>query len=212
MANQTNRKAKKTGKVADIDKKKTDSRGYILIDSKKCSGCTSCMLACSLVNEGEENLSLSRIQVMQTSFGRFPDDIAIQQCRQCVVPACVQACPAKALFIDPKRGNMRRIDETKCKEYQIRSGGCQKCNEACGQRPHMSIWNHEKQIAIKCDLCSTARYWKEKGGIAGKQACVEVCPMRAIKLVKETPPQIGNQGYNVNLRNSHWGYIGLTVD
>lgn len=198
--------------VETTDKKATASEGYILVDSKKCSGCTSCMLACSLANEGVENLSLARIQIMQTSFGRYPDDISIQQCRQCVFPACVQACPASALFIDPENGNMRRIDEKKCKDYQIKSNGCQKCNEACGHRPHMSIWNHEKKIAIKCDLCATARYWQEKGGIEGKQACVEICPMKAIKLVKDTPPQMGNKGYDVNLRNQHWGYIGLTTD
>ena len=33
------------------------SGGYLLVDTKKCQGCLSCMLACSLVNEGEENLS-----------------------------------------------------------------------------------------------------------------------------------------------------------
>ncbi|MDD5082787.1 MAG: 4Fe-4S dicluster domain-containing protein [Dehalococcoidales bacterium] len=187
------------------------STAYIVVDSKKCSGCTSCMLACSLVNEGEQNLSLARIQITQTSFGRFPDDISIQQCRQCVVASCVEACPVNALFIDPENGNIRRIDRAKCKEYQIKSNGCQKCNEACSHRPHMSLWNHEKQIATKCDLCVDARYWGEKGGPEGKQACVEICPMKAIKLVKETPPQMGNQGYDVNLRNQHWGYIGLTT-
>ena len=32
--------------------------GYILVDSKKCQGCQCCMMACSLVHEGEVNLSL----------------------------------------------------------------------------------------------------------------------------------------------------------
>jgi protein NrfC len=41
------------------------SGGYLLVDLKKCQGCMSCMLACSLVNEGVENPSLSRIQVIQ---------------------------------------------------------------------------------------------------------------------------------------------------
>ena len=52
------------------------SKGYLLVDTKKCAGCMSCMLACSLVHEGKENLSLSRIQVIQNPFGGFPDDLA----------------------------------------------------------------------------------------------------------------------------------------
>ncbi len=62
------------------------SEGYLLVDFKKCQGCASCMPACSLVNEGVEILSLARIQIMQNSFDSFPDDLTIEQCRQCVDP------------------------------------------------------------------------------------------------------------------------------
>ena len=48
------------------------SEGYLLVDTKKCQGCVSCMLACSLVHEGVENLSLARIQVIQDSFRKWP--------------------------------------------------------------------------------------------------------------------------------------------
>jgi hypothetical protein len=41
------------------------SEGYLLVDTKKCQGCVSCMLACSLVHEGIASLSLARIQVLQ---------------------------------------------------------------------------------------------------------------------------------------------------
>ena len=40
------------------------SQGYLLVDTKKCQGCISCMLACTLVHEGVENPSLSRIQII----------------------------------------------------------------------------------------------------------------------------------------------------
>ena len=75
--------------------------GYLLVDMKKCQGCMSCMLACSLVHHGEENLSLSRIQILQNPQGSFPDDLVISQCRQCVDPACVASCPVGALKSDP---------------------------------------------------------------------------------------------------------------
>ena len=78
------------------------AEGYLLVDTKKCQGCVSCMLACSLVHEGVESTSLSRIQVIQNSFQAYPDDVTIEQCRQCVEPACVEACPVDALKASPK--------------------------------------------------------------------------------------------------------------
>jgi len=60
------------------------SEGYLLVDTKKCQGCMTCMLACSLVHEGFESLSLARIQIVQNPFESFPNDINIAQCRQCV--------------------------------------------------------------------------------------------------------------------------------
>ena len=90
-----------------------DSKGYLLIDSKKCQGCMSCMLACSLVHEGAVNLSLSRIQIVQNSFDPYPYDIApklTQDCDLCnntpfwqegTEPgeklACVAICPVGAI-------------------------------------------------------------------------------------------------------------------
>jgi protein NrfC len=160
------------------------SEYYLAADNKKCAGCLSCMLACSLVHEGEENLTLSRIQIMHNVFGDYPQDIQVAVCRQCPKPLCVQACPLepKACYIDTEHGNTRVIDETKC-------NGCGKCIEACPFTPHMPIWNAVKKVAIKCDLCLNTPFWSEKGGPGGGQACVEVCPVNAIRLVKRVPKQ-----------------------
>lgn len=100
------------------------STGYILVDTRKCQGCVSCMIACSLVNEGESNLSLSRIQILQNSFESFPDDITIEQCRQCVDPECLIACPVNAISADPENGFVRRVDAARCI-------GCGSCVKAC---------------------------------------------------------------------------------
>jgi len=51
------------------------SEGYLLVETKKCQGCTSCMLACSLVHKGVGNLSRARIQIIQNSLEFYPDDI-----------------------------------------------------------------------------------------------------------------------------------------
>src|SRR5512146_2449096 len=66
-----------------------ESKGYLVYDSKKCAGCTTCMLSCSLTHYGVQSLSLSRIQIMQDSFGKFPTDIKMAPCRQCKTPVCV---------------------------------------------------------------------------------------------------------------------------
>jgi len=179
-----------------------ESKGYLVYDSKKCSGCTTCMLSCSLTHYGVQNLSLARIQIMQDSFGKFPNDVKMAPCRQCVTPPCVINCPVGAAFVDAKNGNVRRIDSKKCI-------GCRTCIRMCPQQPHRTVWNQAENKSSKCDLCVDTPYWNEKGGIGGKQACVETCPMKAIKFVSETPNQEETDGYDVKLRNEHWFKLGF---
>jgi protein NrfC len=66
--------------------------------------------------------------------------------------------------------------------------------------PHRTIWNHKKNVAMKCDLCLDTPFWSETGGPGGKQACVEVCPMDAIAFTTETPNQLDTEGYEVDLK------------
>jgi protein NrfC len=170
------------------------STGYIVYDSRLCLGCQSCMFACSMTHEGEANPSLSRIQIVRDapSFTKYPYDIVMSVCRQCVSPLCVQNCPTGACHVDAANGNVRRIDQSKCI-------GCKQCIKSCPQRPHRAIWNFEKKKSTKCDLCADAAYWSQKGGPGGKQACIETCAAKALKLVSEAPPQADIAGYDVNL-------------
>ena len=181
------------------------SQGYLVFDSKKCIGCTTCMLSCSLTHYGEQNLSLSRIQIIQDSFGKFPNDLSINPCRQCVEPVCVRSCPVGAAMVDTANGNVRVIDEKKCV-------GCKTCLKMCPQQPRRTVWNSKANKSSKCDLCINTPFWNEKGGPNGKQACVETCPVRALKLVKEAPDQEETNGYQVNLRNDNWKRLGLVDD
>lgn len=187
------------------------SDGYLLVDIEKCQGCASCMLACSLVHEGVESLSLSRIQIMQNSFASFPDDLTIEQCRQCVDPPCVTACPTGALKADAKYGNVRIVDKNKCI-------GCGACFDACPYVPARAVlapdraYNGEEK-SRKCDLCARAPFhWDEAGGgPGGKQACVEVCPVEAITFTNKIPVQTGDNGYKVNLRDRNWEKLGYPI-
>ena len=176
--------------------------GFLLVDMKKCQGCLSCMLACSLVHDGIESLSLSRIQVLQNSFGKWPNDLTLIQCRQCVEPACVAACPVGALKPDPAFGGVTTVDIEKCT-------GCKSCVEACPYTPSRIIWNFEDEHSQKCDLCANAPFWDNDGGPDGEKACVEICPLDAIVFTKVIPEQEGEEGYNVNLRGSQWEKLGF---
>jgi protein NrfC len=169
------------------------SKGYLIVDSTKCCSCMSCMLACSLVHEGKENLSLSRIQIIKNPLESFPDDVEICVCRQCVDPLCVQACPTGACYIDSDNGNRRVINEAECV-------GCKLCFEACPFMPKRIIWNHFKNVATKCDLCKDTPYRTKTGDLDSQHACIEVCSMKAIRFVTDVPSQIGKVGYDVDLR------------
>ena len=149
---------------------------------------------CSLSHEGTASPSLSRIQIIRDapSFTKYPYDITMSVCRQCVTPICVQNCPTGACHIDTKNGNVRVIDPDECI-------GCKTCINSCPQRPHRPVWNPYKDIAMKCDLCINTPFWDEKGGPKGIQACIENCPVNALKLVHEAPSQRDINGYDVDM-------------
>jgi len=171
------------------------SSAYLVYDSRQCAGCQSCMLACSLVHEGEASLSLSRIQVTRSVLTRYPYDIQMAVCRQCPEPLCVANCPTGACHIDTSNGNVRRMDESKCI-------GCQTCLKSCPYTPHRTIWKPSANKATKCDLCTDSPHFSKPSGPSGQQACVVTCPMGALKLVHELPSQTDIGGYDVNLAPS----------
>ena len=133
------------GVVMTSDRSIKDKGGRLLIDSKKCQGCMTCMLACSLVHEGKEDLSTSRIQVVQSSFETYPNDL-------------------------------------------------------------------QTRPVASCDLCLDTPYWKEQGGVDGKQACVEACPVGAVRLSTEMPTNLENGEDEVNFRGEGWKKIGYPID
>ncbi|MCP4716896.1 MAG: 4Fe-4S dicluster domain-containing protein [Deltaproteobacteria bacterium] len=191
---------------SDIDAAEhAPSEGYLVVDIKKCQGCLTCMLACTLAHEGNENLSLARIQILQTPYDKFPDDLTIEPCRQCLSPACVKSCPTGAMHVDSENGNVRTVDAEQCI-------GCLTCVGVCPHKPSRAIWDFQKGVAMKCDLCAEAPYWSEQGGPGGKQACVEACPLGGVSFQRETPEQDGDDGYNVNLRGEAWKKLGYPTD
>jgi len=148
------------------------AKGHIEHDNKLCSGCLSCMIACSLAHEGNPSMSLSRVAISRYVFDDYPQDILGYTCQQCDEPKCVEKCPTGACRIDTNNGNVRTVDAKKCI-------GCQTCFKSCSFTPRRLAWNSTDKKSVKCDLCADA----PNNSKPGTQACVNNCPQKALTFV-----------------------------
>jgi protein NrfC len=195
------------GRLLAIENTIPDSKGFLVVDLKKCQGCGTCMMACALAHSGVASYSLSRIQIQQDSFADWPDDVSMSICRQCQDAPCVAVCPVrpiKANKPNPKEGNVRMIDPALCI-------GCKICLVRCPYTPSRIQWNPYLQKSQKCDLCVDTPFLDEKGGPGGTQTCVKVCPVNAISYTTKMPDQGSEDSYNVNLRGRAWSRLGMTT-
>lgn len=98
--------------------------------------------------------------------GEFPNSYYFnfpRLCNHCTKPACLAACPTKAIYKREKDGVVL-IDDTLCK-------GTKMCQMAC---PYKRIYfNDEKNIGQKCIAC----FPRLEKSVA--PACVRQCPGRA---------------------------------
>lgn len=195
------------GRLLAIENTIPDSKGFLVVDLKKCQGCGTCMMACALAHSGVASYSLSRIQIQQDSFVDWPDDVSMAICRQCQDAPCVAVCPVRPIRANkpnPGQGNVRMIDPALCI-------GCKMCLTRCPYTPSRIQWNPYLQQSQKCDLCVETPYLEEKGGPGGTQACVKVCPVNAIAFTTKMPDQGSQESYIVNLRGSAWAKLGMTT-
>jgi protein NrfC len=184
-----------------------NAEGFLLVDMKKCQGCGTCMMMCSLAHSGEASYALSRIQIQQDSFANWPDDIHMAQCHQCPDAPCVEVCPVrpiKANKPNPQFGNVRMIDQNLCI-------GCQMCIGACPFIPARVQWNHTIGRSQKCDLCADTPHLGAKGGPGGVQACVQACPVGAIAFTRDMPKTNTEESYTTDLRGPVWKKLGMTT-
>ena len=184
-----------------------DSKGFLVVDLKKCQGCGTCMMACALAHSGEASYSLSRIQIQQDSFADWPDDVFMAICRQCRDAPCVSVCPVRpvqANKANSKQGNVRMIDPSLCI-------GCKLCLTRCPYEPSRIQRNTCLLKSQKCDLCVDTPYLGENGGPGGTQTCVKVCPVNAIAFTTKMPDQGSESSYIVNLRGRAWAKLGMTT-
>jgi len=133
-----------------------------LLDIGRCIGCQGCVAACKTGNELPEGRQY--IRITEQTQGIFPDLFGYfrnHRCYHCADAACVNVCPADAMY---KEDGMTRLNRDEC----IR---CRRCVKAC---PYGVPVMAEDRRSSKCDGCAAL----VKAG--GTPWCVKTCPSHAL--------------------------------
>lgn len=136
----------------------------MLIDTRRCSGCQACSIACKA--EFDVPLGSTRSWVEYVEKGTFPNvtrNFLPRLCNNCSEPPCVGVCPTGATYKREEDGIVV-VDEDICI-------GCKYCLQAC---PYDARFiNPKTGSADKCDFC----LHRVSEGVV--PACVNTCEGRA---------------------------------
>jgi anaerobic dimethyl sulfoxide reductase subunit B (iron-sulfur subunit) len=118
--------------------------GYYF-DANRCIGCKACVIACKDWNDDKPGESVYWRRVTTVESGKLPNVRLSNQslaCNHCAKPACVAACPAKAISKRSEDGVVV-VDRAKCI-------GCKTCGKVC---PYGAPQYGADGKMQKCDLC-----------------------------------------------------------
>ena len=137
----------------------------IFVDLKYCFGCRACEVACK--QEHSLPVGIKWLNVVKVGprpvDGKLQMDFVPMRCRHCARPACLEACPEKA--ITKRTDGIVLIDPERCT-------GCLACVEAC---PFGAVQlNEQTGVAEKCTLC----VHRVDAGL--EPACVHTCPAKCL--------------------------------
>jgi Fe-S-cluster-containing dehydrogenase component len=138
-------------------------RYAMAMDTKKCVGCSACVVACK--TENKVPLHHYRDWIEQELSGDYPNlsmEIRSQRCNHCSKPPCVGICPTGASW--KTKDGIVLVDNKKCI-------GCKACVAAC---PYDARYIHPEGYVDKCTFC----IHRVKSGL--KPACVEICPTSSL--------------------------------
>jgi formate dehydrogenase iron-sulfur subunit len=145
----------------------------ILTDTTRCTGCERCVDACVEVNRLDEDVRYRWRQPDGLSGHRYCSVVQIdayhwvrKQCRHCLEPACVAACPVGALH--------RTEDGPIVYDRDI-CMGCRYCMMACPYQIPRYMWEQTVPYISKCTMCWEAM----RRGEIEQPACTEACPEQA---------------------------------
>lgn len=134
-------------------------RYAMAIDTKKCVGCSDCVIVCQ--TENNVPVGFCRDWVTETVEGTYPNvsiELRTERCNHCENSPCVRCCPTGAShFAD---GGIVLVTPNECI-------GCGACIQSC---PYDARYSHPEGYVDKCTFCIHRVRRGEK------PACVSVCP------------------------------------
>jgi Fe-S-cluster-containing dehydrogenase component len=136
------------------------ARFGMVIDTRKCVGCTDCVIACQ--TENSVPAGYARDWIATVASGTFPTlslQIRSERCNHCDNPPCVACCPTGASHV-AQPGAIVKVTGNRCI-------GCKACVAAC---PYGARFVHPDGYTDKCTFCDH-RVQQGKD-----PACVAVCP------------------------------------
>ena len=134
-------------------------RYAMAIDTKKCVGCSDCVVACQ--TENNVPIGYCRDWIVETTTGTYPElqlEIRSERCNHCTNSPCVRCCPTEASHYSD--GGIVLVDPKECI-------GCKACIASC---PYDARFVHPDGYIDKCTFCL---HRVKKGE---EPACVAVCP------------------------------------
>jgi len=128
----------------------------LLVDLRKCVGCTSCQVSCKMENAVPLNSFRSKVDIADA--GKYPKAKRLffpKMCNHCDAPPCIEPCPVKDATYKRDDGTVV-IDPKRCI-------GCGRCVSNC---PYGARFIHPN-IAVTND---PAKYAKKVSEVRGKKA------------------------------------------
>ncbi len=151
----------------------------VSVDTRKCTGCHQCEIACSAWHEGQFRPSLARLRVeADPASGK----VRAFACTQDRCGKCRDACPEGAIKTRsvPVKVSSGTIQCTVLVVEPDECTGCGVCVDVC---PLKVIFLHpDTGKAVKCDLCD------------GEPQCVLACQnplVQAVELRPDQPARVG---------------------
>ena len=138
-------------------------RYAMAIDTRKCVGCSDCVVACQ--TENNVPIGFCRDWVSETVDGTYPNvsiELRSERCNHCDSSPCVRSCPTRASHFED--GGIVLVTHHKCI-------GCGACIQSC---PYEARYSHPDGYVDKCTFCI---HRVRKGE---DPACVSVCPTKCM--------------------------------
>ncbi len=140
------------------------SQVAFFVDINRCTGCSTCEIACKVENGVETGPRWRKVRTVETDQGGPAMYHVTMSCNHCDVPVCADACPSGAITKRPD--GIVVVDESKCI-------GARLCAWAC---PYDAPQFNARGTMEKCTFC----VHRIDAGIGGP-ACAEACPTGALQ-------------------------------